>query len=50
MNLIGFVQALLLNIAVIAGINDPQTKVSPVGFTKMLMENNAITEIKNIGA
>lgn len=48
MNLIGFVQALLLNIVVIAGMNDPQTKVSPVGFLKMLMENNAMTEIKNL--
>lgn len=50
MDLIGFVQALLLNITIIAGINDPQTKVSPVGFMKMLMENNAITEINNIDA
>lgn len=48
MNLIGFVQALLINISVIAGMNDPQYKVSPVGFLKMLLENNATASVKNI--
>lgn len=48
MNLIGFVQALLTNISLIAGSNDPQTKVTPVGFLKMLLENNAATQINNL--
>lgn len=48
MNLIGIVQALLVNISLIAGINDPQLKVTPVGFLKMLLENNATTNIKNL--
>lgn len=47
MDLIGFVQALLLNITLIAGMNDPQTKVTPVGYMRMLMENNATTKISN---
>lgn len=50
MNLIGFVQALLINISLIAGINDPQLKVSPAGFLKALLENNALTEVNNIDA
>lgn len=48
MNLIGFVQALLLNINLIAGLNDPQTKITPVGFLKMLYENNALAQINNL--
>jgi hypothetical protein len=50
MNLIGFVQALLLNISLIAGLNDPQLKVSPAGFLKALLENNALTQVNNIDA
>lgn len=48
MELVGFVNALLENIKVIAGLNDPQTKVTPVGYLRMLMENNAMTEINNL--
>lgn len=48
MNLIGFVQALLLNISLISGLNDPQTKITPVGFLRALYENNAMTQINNI--
>lgn len=48
MKLIGFAQALLINIALIAGLNDPQLKVSPAGFFKALLENNALTEVNNI--
>lgn len=48
MDLIGFVNALLFNISVIAGMNDPQTKITPVGFLKMLYENNAVAEINNL--
>jgi hypothetical protein len=47
MNLTGFVQALLLNIAAIAGINDPQLKVTPTGFLQMLLENGANTQVVN---
>lgn len=49
MNLIGFVQALLINIGVIAGLNDPQYKITPVGFLNMLMENPATAAISNVG-
>lgn len=48
MNLIGIVNALLVNISLIAGLNDPQLKVTPSGFLKMLLENNALTEVKNL--
>lgn len=47
MDLIGLIQALIVNITMIAGINDPQMKVTPVGFLKMLMENNATAEVVN---
>ena len=48
MNLVGLIAALYVNIAMIAGINDPQMKVSPVGFLKMLLDNNATTEVVNL--
>lgn len=48
MKLIGLLQALIVNITMIAGINDPQMKVSPVGFLKMLLENNATAEVVNL--
>lgn len=48
MNLTGIAQALLYNISILAGLNDPQLMVSPVGFLKMLLENPASTTIKNI--
>lgn len=47
MDLIGFVQALLVNINVLAGLNDPQYKVTPVGFLKMLLENPVTAKISN---
>jgi hypothetical protein len=48
MNLIGIVQGLLLNILAIAGLNDPQLKVTPTGFLQMLLENGANTMINNL--
>lgn len=48
MKLIGLITALYVNIAMIAGLNDPQMKVSPVGFLKMLLENNATAEVINM--
>ena len=48
MKLIGLITALYVNIAMIAGLNDPQMKVSPVGFLKMLLENNATTQVVNM--
>ncbi|WP_418894228.1 hypothetical protein [Limibacterium fermenti] len=50
MNLTGFVQALLINVGVIAGLNDPQYKVTPVGFLNMLLENPATTQISNLSS
>lgn len=47
MNLIGFVQALLINIGIIAGIDNPQYKVTPAGFLQMLMENPTTARISN---
>ena len=50
MNLIGFVQALLKNIAVITGANDPQMKVTPTGFLQMLLDHGANTQVVNAEA
>jgi hypothetical protein len=47
MNLTGFMQALLIQIAALAGINDPQLKVTPPGFLQMLLENGAKTMVVN---
>jgi len=47
MNLIGLVQALLINIRLLAGLNDPQYKVTPVGFLQMLLENPVTAKIAN---
>lgn len=47
-NLIGFVQAFLTNINLIAQQNDPQYKITPAGFLRMLLENNALTQINNL--
>lgn len=47
MNLVGIVQGLLLNIAAIAGLNDPQLKVTPTGFLQMLLENGANAVVSN---
>ena len=48
MNLIGVKNALLANISAIAGINDPQYKISPVGALKMVLENNAVKDVINL--
>jgi len=47
MNLIGLVQALLINIRLLTGLNDPQYKVTPVGFLQMLLENPVTAKIAN---
>ena len=47
MNLIGLVQALLININYLAGLEDPQYKVTPVGFLRMLLENPVTAKISN---
>ena len=47
MNFIGFVQALLLNISLLAGSNDPQHKVTPVGFLQALLENPTTATVSN---
>lgn len=46
--LTGFAQALIMNISAIAAMNDPQLKLTPTGFLKMLIANNATTQISNI--
>lgn len=46
--LIGFAQAIVKNINLVAKQNDPQLKLTPTGFLKCLLENNALTEIQNI--
>lgn len=46
MNLIGIVQAILVNIATIAGINDSQLKITPTGFLQMLLENTPTLEVQ----
>lgn len=47
MELKGKVGAIIKNITAIAGINDPQLKITPVGFLKMLLENNALVQLQN---
>lgn len=52
-NLIGIAESFRRNISFIAGSNDPQTKITPVGFTKMLLENPTkvkIDEVKKTGS
>lgn len=44
----GFAQALIKNINLVAKQNDPQLKLTPTGFLRLLIENNAVTEINNI--
>lgn len=48
--LTGFAQALIMNISAIASVNDPQLKLTPTGFLKMLLANNASTQINNLAA
>jgi hypothetical protein len=50
MNLVGIVNALLLNIATIAGLNDPQLKITPPGFLNMMLENNRFSSVANLEA
>jgi len=47
MNLQGFVQALLINIGILAGLDNPQYKITPVGFMQMLLENPTTAKISN---
>ena len=44
----GFAQALIKNINLVAKQNDAQLKLTPTGFLRLLIENNAVTEINNI--
>ena len=46
--LTGFAQAVIKNLNLVAKQNDPQLKLTPTGFLKLLLENNATTEINNI--
>lgn len=48
LELTGVANAILKNISAIAGLNDPQLKVSPVGFLLMLLENNAMVNVNNL--
>jgi len=50
MNLVGFVNALLVSIATMAGLNDPQLKVTPTGFLQMLLESGAKVQVANAAA
>jgi hypothetical protein len=45
MNLVGIVNSILVNIETIAGINDPQMKITPTGFLQMLLENSPAIEV-----
>lgn len=47
MELKGKVGAIIKNITTVATINDPQLKITPVGFLKMLVENNALVQVLN---
>ncbi|PXV61174.1 hypothetical protein CLV62_1257 [Dysgonomonas alginatilytica] len=47
-NLIGIAESYKKNLRIIAGDNDPQTKISPVGFLQMLLENNIKTRIDEV--
>ncbi len=46
--LTGFAQATIKNLNLVAKQNDPQLKLTPTGFLRLLLENNATTEINNI--
>jgi len=45
---IGVVQALIMTITALAGQNDPQYKVTPVGFLQMLLENSTTAQVANL--
>ncbi|MDR2085753.1 MAG: hypothetical protein LBP72_01105 [Dysgonamonadaceae bacterium] len=46
-NLVGIVNSLLLTISALAGQNDPQYKITPVGFLQMLLENATTATVAN---
>jgi hypothetical protein len=46
-NLVGIVNSLLLTISALAGQNDPQYEVTPVGFLQMLLENSTTASVSN---
>lgn len=48
LTLTGQAQAILKNLNAVAKSNDPQLKITPVGFLKMLLENGAGAEISNV--
>ena len=48
MNLTGLAESFVKNISVIAKENNPQYKVTPVGFLQMLLENPVTYEISNL--
>lgn len=48
LTLTGQAQAILKNLNAVAKSNDPQLKVTPVGFLRMLLENGAGAEISNV--
>ncbi|MCL1933511.1 MAG: hypothetical protein FWF53_06860 [Candidatus Azobacteroides sp.] len=45
---IGVVGALVMTIEALARQNDPQYKVTPVGFLQMLLENSATAQVANL--
>jgi hypothetical protein len=47
-NLKGIVGALLMTISALAGLNDPQYKVTPVGFLQMLLEHGNTANVVNL--
>jgi len=47
-NLKGIVTSLLITISNLAGINDPQYKVTPVGFLEMLLNNATTANVSNL--
>lgn len=46
--LTGFAQATIKNLNLVAKQNDPQLKLTPTGFLRLLLENNAMVDINNI--
>jgi len=47
-NLKGIVATLLITISNLAGMNDPQYKVTPVGFLQMLLNNATTANVNNL--
>lgn len=48
MNLTGMAESFIKNISVTADVNDPQFKVTPVGFLRSLLENPVTFKISNL--